>query len=347
MRVSSILNALLLVSGSYAWKWAKKGKASVTRYGSMGILSCNCKISAMEVGPACAINENAYGGYDGLGSGVGCGMCYKLTPYGTSETDQWPKSEADLPGPMVFKVTDICPYNANPKWCPSQESEPKNSVGMEYHFDINVDSWQPETLLKWFANGSLGTMNVEFELVSCEEWIGWSKKGQFEGLGDNPWWGCCPANPAVDGDICGFPAENKAPAPQETDRIKPTDFPFLTGGSTGDEPEPAATTAPEVQATTQVAAPTTSTSSCWAEPDYKCCTKTCDVVYADDNNWGVEDGEWCGIDNSVCTKTGVEDCGVINLGYPCCKSTCDVVFEDEYQWGVENNEWCGISPSRC
>jgi len=26
-------------------------------------------------------------------------------------------------------------------------------------------------------------MNVDFELVSCEEWIGWSKKGQFEGLG--------------------------------------------------------------------------------------------------------------------------------------------------------------------
>jgi len=26
-------------------------------------------------------------------------------------------------------------------------------------------------------------MNVEFELVSCEEWIGWSKKGKFEGLG--------------------------------------------------------------------------------------------------------------------------------------------------------------------
>ena len=74
MRVSTILNSLLLVSGSYAWKWAKKGKASVTRYGSMGILSCNCKISAMEVGPACAINENAYGGYDGLGSGVACGV---------------------------------------------------------------------------------------------------------------------------------------------------------------------------------------------------------------------------------------------------------------------------------
>jgi hypothetical protein len=71
----------------------------------MGILSCNCKISAMEVGPACAINENAYGGYDGLCSGVAWGMCYKLTPYGTSETDQWPKSEDDLPGPMVFKVT--------------------------------------------------------------------------------------------------------------------------------------------------------------------------------------------------------------------------------------------------
>jgi len=74
MRISAIFNSLLLVSGSYAWKWAKKGKASVTRYGSMGILSCNCKISAMEVGPACAINEAAYGGYDGLGSGVACGV---------------------------------------------------------------------------------------------------------------------------------------------------------------------------------------------------------------------------------------------------------------------------------
>jgi len=30
-------------------------------------------------------------------------------------------------------------------------------------------------------------MNVEFELVSCEEWIGWSKKGQFEGLGVSPY----------------------------------------------------------------------------------------------------------------------------------------------------------------
>jgi len=35
-------------------------------------------------------------------------------------------------------MIDICPYNANPKWCPSQESEPKNSVGMEYHFDVSI-----------------------------------------------------------------------------------------------------------------------------------------------------------------------------------------------------------------
>jgi len=335
MRVSTIINSLLLVSGSYAWKWAKKGKASVTRYGSMGILSCNCKISAMEVGPACAINEAAYGGYDGLGSGVACGMCYKLTPYGTSETDQWPKSESDLPGPMVFKVTDICPYNANPKWCPSQESAPTNSVGMEYHFDINVDSWQPETLIKWFGNGSLGTMNVEFELVSCEEWLGWSKKGQFEGLGDNPWWGCCPANPAVDKDICGYPAENKAPAPQETDRIKPTDFPFLDGSGSSGSSDPVTSTTTE---------PTS--SSCWSLPDYKCCS-SCDVVYTDDHNWGVENGDWCGIDDAKCgnPSNANDDCQVTGLGYKCCQNTCDEVYTDEYRWGVENGEWCGLKDS--
>jgi len=340
MRVSTIINSLLLVSGSYAWKWAKKGKASVTRYGSMGILSCNCKISAMEVGPACAINENAYGGYDGLGSGVACGMCYKLTPYGTSETDQWPKSEADLPGPMVFKVTDICPYNANPAWCPSQESAPKNSVGMEYHFDINVDSWQPETLIKWFGNGSLGTMNVDFELVSCEEWIGWSKKGQFEGLGDNPWWGCCPANPGLEKDtVCGYPSSSQPPAPQESDRIKPTDFPFV-GSSSG-------SSGSDVVATTSSSSTQTSTSSgsCWSEPDYKCCT-TCDIVYTDDHNWGVENGEWCGIDDSKCgSPSGAVECGAAALGYPCCQSTCTEVYTDEYRWGVENGDWCGLKDS--
>jgi len=337
MRVSTIINSLLLVSGSYAWKWAKKGKASVTRYGSMGILSCNCKISAMEVGPACAINENAYGGYDGLGSGVACGMCYKLTPYGTSETDQWPKSEADLPGPMVFKVTDICPYNANPAWCPSQESAPKNSVGMEYHFDINVDSWQPETLIKWFGNGSLGTMFVDFELVSCEEWIGWSKKGKFEGLGDNPWWGCCPANPGLEKDtVCGYPASNQPPAPQESDRVKPTDFPFIGSSSSGSD-EPVVTT---TTSSTQ-----TSKSSCWSEPDYKCCS-TCDIAYTDDHNWGVENGEWCGIDDKKCSpSSAAPECEAANTGYPCCQNTCEVVYVDEYKWGVENGDWCGIKNS--
>jgi hypothetical protein len=267
-------------------------------------------------------------------------MCYKLTPYGTSETDQWPKSEADLPGPMVFKVTDICPYNANPAWCPSQESAPKNSVGMEYHFDINVDSWQPETLIKWFGNGSLGTMNVDFELVSCEEWIGWSKKGQFEGLGDNPWWGCCPANPGLEKDtVCGYPSSSQPPAPQESDRIKPTDFPFV-GSSSG-------SSGSDVVATTSSSSTQTSTSSgsCWSEPDYKCCT-TCDIVYTDDHNWGVENGEWCGIDDSKCgSPSGAVECGAAALGYPCCQSTCTEVYTDEYRWGVENGDWCGLKDS--
>ncbi|ORX86249.1 hypothetical protein BCR32DRAFT_54631 [Anaeromyces robustus] len=179
-------------------------------------------------------------------------------------------------------------------------------------------------------------MYVDFELVSCEEWIGWSKKGQFEGLGDNPWWGCCPANPSVEKDtICGYPAENKAPAPQETDRIKPTNFPFVDGSGSNDEP---------VVVTTTSKKPEQTIGSCWSLPDYKCCSG-CDIVYTDNHNWGVENGEWCGIDDKQCGGGNVDECAVLSQGYPCCQQTCDVVYVDDYKWGVENGEWCGIKDS--
>ena len=45
-------------------------------------------------------------------------------------------------------VIDICPYNANPAWCPSQESAPKNSVGMEYHFDVSFFEMSKKIITK-------------------------------------------------------------------------------------------------------------------------------------------------------------------------------------------------------
>ncbi|OUM59772.1 Non-catalytic module family DOC2 [Piromyces sp. E2] len=75
-------------------------------------------------------------------------------------------------------------------------------------------------------------------------------------------------------------------------------------------------------------------------PPYPCC-KGNKIVYTDDSgNWGVENNEWCGINNDP-----VKECFSRALGYPCCKS-CEVLFTDaDGDWGVEDNEWCGILDS--
>eukprot|EP00833_Pecoramyces_ruminatium_P000903 jgi/Orpsp1_1/1174935/evm.model.c7180000052010.1 len=91
---------------------------------------------------------------------------------------------------------------------------------------------------------------------------------------------------------------------------------------------------------TAVAALTAKASAaCWSEPlGYSCCTTTTQVVDTDDNGeWGVENGNWCGIPKQ-------QDCWAEPLGYPCCKTTTEVVDTDSNgQWGLENGNWCGIT----
>jgi len=85
-----------------------------------------------------------------------------------------------------------------------------------------------------------------------------------------------------------------------------------------------------------------SSGSCWSEPEFKCCTKSCTVYYTDDHQWGVEDDEWCGIPDS-CNTGGVDpnSCKSASL-YPCCES-CDIFSEEEGdRWGIENDQWCSI-----
>jgi len=84
---------------------------------------------------------------------------------------------------------------------------------------------------------------------------------------------------------------------------------------------------------------------------YECC-KTCDVSYTDDDGeWGIEDGQWCGIDTEKCNKSGddtpvTSECWSKELGFDCCKSTTEVVAADASgKWGVENDQWCGIIES--
>ncbi|ORX43617.1 hypothetical protein BCR36DRAFT_586553 [Piromyces finnis] len=76
-------------------------------------------------------------------------------------------------------------------------------------------------------------------------------------------------------------------------------------------------------------------AGCWAEAlGYECCSTCQPSQYKDESGeWGVENGEWCGITNDNCCA----------LGYPCCQSTSSVVFTDNTgKWGIENNDWCEI-----
>ncbi|ORX58433.1 hypothetical protein BCR36DRAFT_580050 [Piromyces finnis] len=73
---------------------------------------------------------------------------------------------------------------------------------------------------------------------------------------------------------------------------------------------------------------------------YSCCQQTTKVVYEDsDGEWGVENGEWCGIPST----TSSSSCWSSALGYPCCTVSTDVYYKDNSgSWGVENGDWCGI-----
>jgi len=88
---------------------------------------------------------------------------------------------------------------------------------------------------------------------------------------------------------------------------------------------------------------TTVSDDCFAKAlGYKCCNDN-EVTYTDESgDWGVIDGEWCGIGGGAATsKVPETTCG--NDEYGCCKG-CDVVYTDETgEWGVENGNWCLIN----
>jgi len=90
----------------------------------------------------------------------------------------------------------------------------------------------------------------------------------------------------------------------------------------------------------------TSSGSCWSDALGFGCCKGCDVVYTDaDGEWGVENGEWCGVDSASCKKSNAVACFSEPLGYPCCEG-CDKYYEDkDGNWGVEDGKWCGLKDS--
>ncbi|OUM67544.1 Non-catalytic module family DOC2, partial [Piromyces sp. E2] len=74
-----------------------------------------------------------------------------------------------------------------------------------------------------------------------------------------------------------------------------------------------------------------------ADQGYACCSSwNTAVIYQDETgDWGVENGDWCGITQKKCWSEP--------LGFPCCSACSDPVYtDDDGNWGVENGNWCGL-----
>ncbi|ORX40428.1 hypothetical protein BCR36DRAFT_364604 [Piromyces finnis] len=78
---------------------------------------------------------------------------------------------------------------------------------------------------------------------------------------------------------------------------------------------------------------------CWAsEQGYDCC-ESCNVVFVEENGqkWGVENNQWCGIQDSVCEA---EEDVCQSSDYGCCE-TCNQYYVDYTgRYGYENGQWC-------
>lgn len=90
---------------------------------------------------------------------------------------------------------------------------------------------------------------------------------------------------------------------------------------------------------------TTKQEKCWSEPDYPCCKNTCEVLYTDDSEWGIENSQWCGIPASCAEVRKSKTSCPGYPDYPCCPNCDTVLTEEGKRWGVFNNAWCSIKNS--
>jgi len=87
--------------------------------------------------------------------------------------------------------------------------------------------------------------------------------------------------------------------------------------------------------------------NCWSlSQGFPCCKKeTTPIDYVSKSTgyeWGIENGNWCGITDKQ--RDRQKNCPM-NEGYTCCKG-CDIYYTDEFEWGIEGGNWC-IIPYSC
>jgi len=110
-------------------------------------------------------------------------------------------------------------------------------------------------------------------------------------------------------------------------------------------PKPAGYTSTKKTRTTTIKSTVTQSSGntdCAAKAyGYACCSpNNTSVIYQDEiGDWGVENGDWCGI-----TKAAKPSCWAEKLGFSCCSTCSEVIYVDgDGNWGIENNNWCGLT----
>ncbi|KAJ4492556.1 endoglucanase V-like protein [Lentinula edodes] len=136
------------------------GNTSFTQYSGCGSPACGVTAT----GFTAAINQLAFGSVPGLGAGDACGRCFALTgaadPYSPAFTGPF--------NSIIVKVTDMCPVEGNEQWCGQTTSDPINSFGTEFHFDICEDTGGASA---FFPSGHTA-LTGSFVEVSCSEWSG-------------------------------------------------------------------------------------------------------------------------------------------------------------------------------
>ncbi|KAJ3927911.1 MAG: endoglucanase V-like protein [Lentinula lateritia] len=153
----SSLNTMMAVRG---YLQLPSGSTSFTQYSGCGSPACGVTAT----GFTAAINQLAFGSVPGLGAGDACGRCFALTgaadPYSPAYTGPF--------NSIVVKVTDMCPVAGNEQWCGQTTSDPINSFGTEFHFDICEDTGGAAAFFPAGHTALTGT----FVEVSCSEWSG-------------------------------------------------------------------------------------------------------------------------------------------------------------------------------
>ena len=85
-------------------------------------------------------------------------------------------------------------------------------------------------------------------------------------------------------------------------------------------------------------------NKCWSEEHgYKCC-EGCNVILTEGNGnkWGVENGKWCGIQESVC-KDQNDYCE--SSEYDCCETCNQYYYDNTGRYGYEKGQWCLVKDS--